>query len=87
MNKILLENDKVRVLNTTFQPQEKAPMHHHPDTIVYVLSGGKLAMKTKDKTDTVDFQKDKATYLSETTHEIENIGSTTVDLIVVELKK
>jgi hypothetical protein len=41
-------------------------------------------MKTTDRIDTVDFQKDKATYLSETIHEVENVGSTTIDLIVVD---
>ncbi len=87
MNKILMENNRVNVLNVTFQPGEKAPMHHHPDHVIYVLSGGKLAITSNGKTDTLDLQKGKVLYLNEISHAVENIGATTVDLLVVELKK
>jgi beta-alanine degradation protein BauB len=39
--RFIMENDRVRVLNVTFQPGDKAVMHHHPDHVVYVLKGGK----------------------------------------------
>ena len=36
----IMENERVRVFNATFKPGEIAPMHHHPDHVVYVLKGG-----------------------------------------------
>jgi len=40
-HKILLENDKVRVLEVTLLPGEKEPLHHHqwPSTL-YIMSAG-----------------------------------------------
>src|SRR5207248_2474521 len=40
--KILLENDRVRVLEYRLKPGEKEAMHSHPAGVVYVLSGGTL---------------------------------------------
>lgn len=45
----IMENDRVRVLKVTFQPGDKAAMHHHPDHVVYVLSGGKAKMTSEAK--------------------------------------
>ena len=86
MLKTLMENNRVNVLNVTFQPGEKAPMHHHPDHVVYVKSGGKLAMTSEGKTDNVDFTQGQVIFFNEVSHSIENNGPTTVDLLVVELK-
>jgi quercetin dioxygenase-like cupin family protein len=87
MNKTELENERVRVLDVTFKPGEKAPLHHHPDHVVYVRSGGKLKLKIEGKTDVLTMEKGKTLFLQEQSHEVENIGQTTVDLLVVELKK
>ena len=44
-----MENERVRVLNVTFKPGDKAVMHHHPDHVVYVLEGGKMKLTSKAK--------------------------------------
>ncbi len=36
---VVLENDEVRVLQATYQPGAKVPMHRHPDRVVYALTG------------------------------------------------
>jgi quercetin dioxygenase-like cupin family protein len=42
VHKILLENDRFRVLEVKVEPGKKTEMHWHPDNIVYVLSPGTL---------------------------------------------
>lgn len=39
--KVLLDNDRVRVLDFTASPGDKIPMHWHPDYITYNFDGGK----------------------------------------------
>ena len=85
--KLIMENDRVRVFNVTFQPDDKAVMHHHPDHVVYVLKGGKAKLTSQGKTDILDLKTGEAIFLKAQSHEAENIGQTTLDLLVVELKK
>jgi len=86
-NKVIMENDRVRVLGTMFKPNDKAAMHSHPDHVVYVLKGGKLKLTSSGKTDVLDLKAGQAMFLKAQSHEAENIGKTDVDLLVVELKK
>ena len=62
-------------------------MHHHPEHMVYVLKGGKLRLTSEGKTQDLNLEEGKAMFLSAQDHEATNIGDTTVDLLVVELKK
>ncbi len=87
MMKDELENERVKVMNVSFQPGEKAAMHHHPDHVVYVIKGGKLKVTVDGKPDIINFETGKTMFLNEQSHEVENVGQTTVDLLVVELKK
>jgi quercetin dioxygenase-like cupin family protein len=82
-----MENDRVRVVGTLFKPNDKAPMHSHPDHLVYVLKGGRLKIVTSGKTDVFDLQAGQAIFFRAQSHEVENTGKTDVDLLVVELKK
>ena len=43
-NKVIMENDRVRVLGVLFKPNDKAVMRSHPDHVVYVLKGSKLKL-------------------------------------------
>lgn len=85
--KFKMENDQVRVLNATFKPGNKAVMHNHPDHLVYVLEGGKMKLTSQGKTDTLELKAGDAVFLKAQLHEAENIGKTTIALLVVELKK
>ena len=40
--KVLFENEKVRVLEVEMEEGSGTEMHSHPDTLIYVLSGGKV---------------------------------------------
>ena len=82
-----MENDRVRVLDVLFKPNDKAAMHSHPDHVVYVLKGGKLKLTALGKTDVLDLKTGQAMFFEAQSHEVENTGETDVDLLVVELKK
>ena len=83
----IMENERVRVFNVTFEPGEIAAMHHHPDHVVYVLRGGKIKLTSEGKTNVLDLETGKAIFINEQNHEAENIGQSTLELLVVELKK
>jgi quercetin dioxygenase-like cupin family protein len=82
-----LENDRVRVLRATFKPGDVAKMHHHPDNVMYVLKGGKLKMTSDGKSKETEYTEGQTVFFKAQDHEVENIGKTTVEIIVVELKK
>jgi quercetin dioxygenase-like cupin family protein len=82
-----MENDRVRVSDVLFKPNDKAPMHSHPDHVVYVLQAGRLKITTSGKTDVFDLKNGQAIFFKAQSHEVENTGKTDVDLLVVELKK
>lgn len=82
-----LENDRVRVLEATFKPGDIAKMHHHPDHVMYVLKGGKLKMTSEGNSKEEEYTEGQAIFFKAQDHQVENTGKTTVQTIVVELKK
>jgi quercetin dioxygenase-like cupin family protein len=85
--KVLLDNDKVRVLQVEFAPGDVAPWHQHPDHVVYALTDGKLEITDKGKPASVlEIKAGDTMYLTATTHMAKNIGTGTVKLVVTELK-
>jgi beta-alanine degradation protein BauB len=87
ISNVLIENDRVRVLETVFKPGDAAKMHHHPDHVVYILKGGRLRLTSDGKTDDLDLKAGAAQFFAATDHEAANIGNSVIDMIVVELKK
>jgi quercetin dioxygenase-like cupin family protein len=85
--KFIMENDRVRVLQVQLKAGDKAAMHQHPDHVVYVLKGGKAKMTSSGKTDVSDMNTGQAMFLKAQSHEVENVGKTDLDILVVELKK
>jgi quercetin dioxygenase-like cupin family protein len=86
--KVKVDNDRVRLFEATLAPGEKEQMHSHPASIVYVIAGGKMRSHAPDGTTTDHtYTTGEAVYREPLTHWAENVGTTTVRLIVVELKK
>ncbi len=84
---VILDNDHVHVLDVVLEPGTKEQVHSHPAYVTYVLAGGKLRSHTMDgKSTEVVFETGKALYRDPLTHWTENIGSTTIHLVVVEIK-
>jgi hypothetical protein len=85
--KVLLDNERVRVLDYRAAAGDKVPMHWHPDYITYDLSGGKSRF-TYPKVRPVERTTkagDVAWHMSET-HAGENIGGAEIHVLLVELK-
>lgn len=85
--KFKAENDNARVLEVVFKPGDTAKMHHHPQHMAYVIKGGQLKLTSGGKSQEMTLTDGQVVFLSEQHHEAENIGDSTVDLLVVEFKK
>ena len=86
--KVKLENPRVRVLEATLRPGVKESVHSHPTSIVYVLAGGTVRNHLPDGTTSiVTYTAGQTAYRDPVTHWAENIGKSTIHLIVVELKQ
>ena len=82
-----LENPRVRVLEATIKPGDKEKTHSHPAYVIYVIAGGKFRNHAADGTVTDgEFKTGDVIYRDPITHWAENIGNTTIRLILVELK-
>jgi len=85
--KVNLENDHVRVLEAELQPGDKEQMHSHPSSVIYVIAGGAIRNHAADgKTTETTLATGSVLYRDPLTHWAENIGTTPIHLIVVELK-
>jgi len=81
------ENARVRVMEATLKPGDKEKTHSHPAYVVYVIEGGKVRNHAADGTVTdVEFHTGDVIYREPLTHWAENIGNTTIRLVLVELK-
>jgi quercetin dioxygenase-like cupin family protein len=85
--KVKFENERVRVLEAELPPGTKEQVHSHPAYIIYVQTGGKVRNYTSDGKITESELKDGEVLFREPlTHAAENIGTTTMHFILVELK-
>ena len=78
----------MRVLQYTLKPGEKDEWHTHPAKVSYVVSGGKLKVYLEDgQTIIADEQTGTASWKDYVgRHYVENIGNTTVIIILTEVK-
>jgi quercetin dioxygenase-like cupin family protein len=87
MVKVPLENTHVRVLDSVLQPGDKEQMHSHPAYVTYVVAGGKMRNHLADgKVVEVEVKAGDVIYRDAVTHWAENIGTTPVHVVLVELK-
>ena len=85
---VLLENEHVRVLEYRILPGEKEAWHTHPPKVAYIVSGGKLRI-TKEDGDSfvVEEDSDNVAWMNAVgRHFGENIGTTPVRIVLVEIK-
>ncbi|MDD4969416.1 MAG: cupin domain-containing protein [Paludibacter sp.] len=85
--KVVLDNEKVRVIQVEFAPGEVAPWHKHPTHVIYVLAGGKIEITDKGKKPMeMELKAGDAMYMAAVTHMAKNVGKTTIKLVVTEMK-
>jgi quercetin dioxygenase-like cupin family protein len=86
--KVLLENDNVRVLQFEMAPKDVIPWHTHPNHVIYALSSGKIEITDKGKEPVImDVKAGDAVFIPAVTHMARNIGTTTIKLVITEIKK
>lgn len=87
-SKVLLENDDVRVVQTTLAPGEKDPVHTHPSGWYYVVKPGTMKITFADgKVATWESQAGEGGWLkTKAAHSDENVGKTTIVWVLVEVK-
>lgn len=88
MNKVVVNNAQVRVLDVTLKPGEKMPMHSHPDNVLYVISGGtSRSTDAKGKATEHTYKEGECVFRKGETHMVENIGEKPTHVLNIELKK
>lgn len=85
--KVLLENDRVRVLDFQLKKGAKEDFHQHPGAVTYVLTPFKIRFSFRDGTVKVREAKAGDVFFGEALiHGSENIGDTDAHGILVEMK-
>ncbi len=85
--KVLLDNDRVRVLEYQIKPGKKDAMHSHPAYIVFSITPGKFMFTLPDgKTMVRELKAGGVMFLEAETHSTENMGAEANGLII-ELKE
>jgi quercetin dioxygenase-like cupin family protein len=85
---VKVDNAQVRVLEAVLPPGAQEKPHSHPASVFYVIEGGRVRNHLPDgKTDEAELVAGQTTYRDATTHWAENVGTTTIRLIIVELKE
>ena len=84
--KVLVDNEKVRIIRATFQAGDKVPMHSHPDIIVYIVKSGRVKFTNADGKVTESNNKTgEVLYRPAVSHSQEHPEAS--EAIVIELKK
>jgi quercetin dioxygenase-like cupin family protein len=82
-----LENGSVRVMEAVLPPGHKEKMHTHPPYVVYILNGGGVRVHFADGTTRdVTFTTGEARFSDKVSHWAENIGTSTIRMLLVELR-
>jgi quercetin dioxygenase-like cupin family protein len=86
--KLLMENDRVRVLDVRVKPGEKTELHYHPDRVVYVFSNQRLKFTSADgQNKELELKAGQVLWIEAGSHATENIGMTEAHNLAVELKE
>lgn len=94
-HKVIFENERVRVLETTIRAGERMPLHtHQAQTVMYVLSGSHFIRRDETGATMLDtrsaappFELPRVLWAASTpAHTLENTGEDDLVVIGVELK-
>lgn len=86
--RVILENDRIRVLEYRDSPGQKTQQHHHPPFVLYALGPFKRTLTLPDgKVLTREFKAGDTMWSEEQVHIGENVGETPTHVIIVELKE
>ncbi len=85
--RVIMENERVRVLEYVDKPGERTTPHAHPDSVMYTLSSFRRRLYADGQQREVELQAGEVFWLPAQHHAGENIGDTETHTIFVELKE
>lgn len=87
IHKVIFENDQIRMLKVAVPPGATVPMHTNPENINYILKPGTLRLTNPDgSTLDVELTEGQVIPAPVGSHAVENVGSSEVQTICIELK-
>ena len=86
--KVLLENDRVRVVEYSIKPGERDQPHTHPPKLSYVASGGTLRITLRDTSFvTTDTTGDVTWRGNVPWHFAQNVGTAPIRIVLFEVRR
>ena len=86
--KVLLDNDRVRVLEVRVKPGRRLPMHSHPAYLVYALTPHKVRVTFPEgKTKEVKIKAGEVLWSEGMSHAVDNIGTNEARVLNIEFKE
>lgn len=85
--KVVLENERVRVLEYTDRPGDHTTPHNHPDSVMITLSAFDRRLILGDQSREVSLTAHQAMWLPAQMHAGENTGNSDTHTSFVELKE
>jgi quercetin dioxygenase-like cupin family protein len=85
--RVVLDNDKVRVIELNMPPGSSTGMHSHGDNLVVFLSAGSAIQTMADGTTrTMERKPGEVLWSDPVTHDTTNTGKSATRTLVIELK-
>jgi hypothetical protein len=85
--RVVMENDRVRVLEYRDRPGDRTTPHGHPDSVMVTLSAFRRRLIDGERSAEVELSSGLARWLPAQEHAGENIGDSETHVIFVELKE
>ena len=84
--RVVMENDRVRVLEYTDRPGDRTTPHEHPDSVMHTLSSFRRRLHSGEAHRDVEMPAGLTGWLPAQEHAGENIGESETHVLFVELK-
>jgi uncharacterized RmlC-like cupin family protein len=85
--KVVMENERVRVLRITYGPHEKSVMHWHPASLAIMLNDNHARFTFPDgKSEEMRAKPGETQWIPAGQHLPENLSDRSLEVILVELK-
>jgi hypothetical protein len=85
--RVVMENERVRVLEYRDRPGDRTTPHRHPDSVMVTLSAFRRRLIDGDRSTDVELAGGLVRWLPAQEHAGENIGESDTHVIFVELKE
>ena len=85
--RVVMENERVRVLEYRDRPDDRTTPHRHPDSVMVTLSSFRRRLQAGGEERDVDIAAETVAWLPAQQHAGRNIGDTPTRVIFVELKE